>query len=564
MKCLCLVHQLVVSLLLLIGCSSLASSKRSVLVLVDSFCEYLSGHAKDYCVRNGIEVHEVISPYMVSILQSQGRDVPQYLQAPTEQKDVIAWARERGLLGRDATSNSNSNSKSNTDENTGHQISNDTNETISSDSSDDSEAVDELCIISESDSGVSTAERMQVALKLKSSNGISPQLRHKYESNERAKLYGLDTVMQKLAFSWTEAKEFLETELWIGVDSAAERKCVIKPFRGVASDGVFLCHDLVEAERAFNQLHQKPQYGGGVNDGVLIQEYADGTEYAVDTVARDGEIKVVALWRYRKLPANGAPFVYQCSELVAVDDDEKREVCEYAVSILQAQDLKWGPTHTEIKFTSDGPRLIEINARWHAQHFYPVCQFGLGYNAIDVTLDAFFDAEAFDAIPSIPSDRLNGAGLILHLISYFEGTVRKINHVDHIEGLPSTILVDIESEVGAKLQKTTDIRTDCGYVLLCHDKEEVVAKDYDTIVKLQETLFEVGGENDDQSQLQSKLKSISEQQQQRLSESSTALTGTPSRTSKVLSLAIRLLILTAIPYILGNIFFLLLPYILGR
>lgn len=98
------------------------------------------------------------------------------------------------------------------------------------------------------------------------------------------------------------------------------------------------------------------------------------------------------MWKYRKFAANNAPFVYQCSELVPIDSEREREVCDYCVEMLKAQDLKWGPTHTEIKYTSDGPRLIEINGRWHAQHFVPITRACLGNDAIITTLDGYYDA----------------------------------------------------------------------------------------------------------------------------------------------------------------------------
>ena len=47
--------------------------------------------------------------------------------------------------------------------------------------------------------------------------------------------------------------------------------CVVKPYRGVASDGVYLCHNLREAKESFFSLFQKPQFGGGMNEAVLIQ-----------------------------------------------------------------------------------------------------------------------------------------------------------------------------------------------------------------------------------------------------------------------------------------------------
>ena len=39
------------------------------------------------------------------------------------------------------------------------------------------------------------------------------------------------------------------------------------------------------------------------------------------------------------------------------------------------------------------------------------------------------------------------------------------------------------------LTPTTDIRTDCGYVLLSHSDRRVLEADYETVVKLQPRLF---------------------------------------------------------------------------
>ena len=40
--------------------------------------------------------------------------------------------------------------------------------------------------------------------------------------------------------------------------------------------------------------------------------------------------------------------------------------------------------------TSEGPRAVEVNGRWHAQHFYPIVQASLGYDALTATVDAAF------------------------------------------------------------------------------------------------------------------------------------------------------------------------------
>ena len=46
---------------------------------------------------------------------------------------------------------------------------------------------------------------------------------------------------------------------------------MVKPYRGVASDGVFLCRDKQAAKESFDALFGQPQFGGGMNEAVLIQ-----------------------------------------------------------------------------------------------------------------------------------------------------------------------------------------------------------------------------------------------------------------------------------------------------
>ena len=72
---------------------------------------------------------------------------------------------------------------------------------------------------------------------------------------------------------------------------------------------------------------------------------------------------LIVLYVLTQVKANGAPFVYQCTELVDNNDVETKEIVNYCVEAIKASGLKWGPTHTEVKMTKDGPRLIEINCR---------------------------------------------------------------------------------------------------------------------------------------------------------------------------------------------------------
>ena len=83
----------------------------------------------------------------------------------------------------------------------------------------------------------------------------------------------------------------------------------------------------------------------------------------------------------------------------------------------------------------------------------------------------------------------------MHLISKKEGTVLKINHEEELNDMESVKYVAIEPKVGSAVVKTVNIRTDSGYVLLENTDPIAIERDYNRILTLQETLFEVE-END--------------------------------------------------------------------
>ena len=76
-----------------------------------------------------------------------------------------------------------------------------------------------------------------------------------------------------------------------------------------------------------------------------------GEEWIVDSMSRDGEHAVLAIWRYDKGEANGAPFCYYGAEPVGCTDERARAVAEYALAVLDALDWRWGPVTLTVTVT---------------------------------------------------------------------------------------------------------------------------------------------------------------------------------------------------------------------
>ena len=99
---------------------------------------------------------------------------------------------------------------------------------------------------------------------------------------------------------------------------------------------------------------------------ILAQQFLEGPEYAIDSVSRNGEHKVTALWRYDKVG-----FVYQCTRLVPVDGTT-RPIINALFEALDAAGHANGPAHSELIVVDDVPTLVEINARFHNANVRPL------------------------------------------------------------------------------------------------------------------------------------------------------------------------------------------------
>ena len=104
---------------------------------------------------------------------------------------------------------------------------------------------------------------------------------------------------------------------------------------------------------------------------------------------------------------------------------------EYAFAALDALEWKWGTCHLEIMWAEgkgaggvgSGAALIEANmGRWNGDDFSLIARTGTGYEAVQATLDAYLDANAWAATPVMPPSELGAHGRLVHLVSSVAGT----------------------------------------------------------------------------------------------------------------------------------------------
>ena len=139
------------------------------------------------------------------------------------------------------------------------------------------------------------------------------------------------------------------------------------------------------------------------NTEILLQEFLRGTEYIVNTASCRGRHAVTDIWRYDKIPLGDLGNPYNYAALVMQPTEIEKPIVDYVMAVLDALGFEYGPSHTEIMLTAQGPRLIETGARPMGGFFPPAeLRDSLGHEIVDIALDTLLAPEAFEAFRREP------------------------------------------------------------------------------------------------------------------------------------------------------------------
>ena len=151
-----------------------------------------------------------------------------------------------------------------------------------------------------------------------------------------------------------------EYEEAIDYFKTSKLKCIVKPADNSGSRGVDLLSDLSDEELISRAYEYSKSYSRGGD--IVVEEYMEGPEVSVETLSVDGECHIIQITD--KL-TTGAPYFVEMghSEPSAQPEDIKVRISEVASAAVKAIGIENGPSHTEIKVTKDGPKIVELGAR---------------------------------------------------------------------------------------------------------------------------------------------------------------------------------------------------------
>jgi hypothetical protein len=143
-----------------------------------------------------------------------------------------------------------------------------------------------------------------------------------------------------------------------------------------------------------------------------------------------------------------------------------------------------GPTHGEVKWFKGEPVLVEVGARCHGAEgsWVDVTNSVFGFNQAECAIDCYLDADAFEVMPSAPTQRF-AYGRVLFICVNSCGTLGSIDpaFTEEIMSMGSTIHLEYFLKIGQKVIKTIDCFSFGGLVKLVNRDLKQLTADYERI-----------------------------------------------------------------------------------
>jgi L-amino acid ligase len=309
------------------------------------------------------------------------------------------------------------------------------------------------------EAGVLLADAMAVHLGLPANNTKqSLARRDKYAMHEQIAAAGLRAIDQVCTGDIASIMGWL--------DAHRRWPVVVKPALSGGTDGVRICDTVGDVEAAFGDAIGQTNLLGFRNEVMIAQEYIDGTEFIVDAVTCDGQHRVVGVAFYRKERGAGGGPIYR--EMVYIPPREwasHASLLAYAVAVLDALGITFGPSHTEIFVDARGPVLVECGARLCGAMVPLHLEAVTSPSPLELTISSFVDPRAFSQAIAEPQTQHDEFRVYM-LRNDRAGRVAALPGDKLLRSLPTVRDIAWYAAEGAEVIETRDLMSGLGLVFL--------------------------------------------------------------------------------------------------
>jgi len=269
---------------------------------------------------------------------------------------------------------------------------------------------------------------------------------------------------------------------WLAEQGLTDADLVIKPPRSAATDEVHIVAAGQPWRPLVDRIVGRVNLTGLVNEAALVQEFAHGTEYLIDSYSVDGWHGLVDVCRYRKVRQGDRIGIYDRVDFLPPEHADVGVLWPYVQDVLDAVGIRNGCGHAEVMLTPDGPRLIEVAERPAGGGHQLISKLATGDNHIERTVKH-----------RVHGQFLSGYRLCQYVRGVFvsapaDGIWLNGDAFDRADGLPTYYAKHFPHRTGDWVPQTVDLSNALGWVILCGPDEDVIEADYQTIKELERSI----------------------------------------------------------------------------
>lgn len=237
---------------------------------------------------------------------------------------------------------------------------------------------------------------------------------------------------------------------------------VCKPVDGAASKDVFIVENEKELEEVFTKKIKQPL------SSFIIEEFLDGPEVSVEFVTFNGVHYPLVITDKLITPKRCVEVGHTIPAKCSNDPMFREEIYGLVIQMLDLIGHRFGPSHTEIKLTSKGPKIIEVNIRPGGDFIPYMIDKALDYDMFSETLK-YLVKEQY----SIPLLKEGAAA-----VRYFQfppGVVEEISGIDEVKQDPDLLWLEFNLKKGDIIQEMVNSYTRSGCVVVKGETAEIAA-----------------------------------------------------------------------------------------
>ncbi|MEU8921527.1 ATP-grasp domain-containing protein [Kitasatospora sp. NPDC048545] len=253
-------------------------------------------------------------------------------------------------------------------------------------------------------------------------------LTDKWRMRQRTAEQGVSAVRAAIGTTLADIAEF---------GAAVGYPLIAKPVGGSASLGIHKIEDPSEAGRVHAALVEL-----GL-DRFLLEEYLEGPEISVDALSTGGRHVVIAVAD----KITGAGFMeYGHSIPAALDAGLEAEIARTVGEFLDSVGLRDGLSHTEMKLTPAGPKVVEGHNRRGGDRINTMTELVYGIDLEGVGLAVAVGER--EPVTERPAAKLGAA------VAFFEaepGRLLAVEGVEEVRNHPAVVEFHVQFQVGTVL-----------------------------------------------------------------------------------------------------------------